>query len=316
MKEEDIRKLLQELGDVISLKDILKLGQELQAIPASKNFSNLMKWIDTKSNDIENLKKLFKFLKIGLLQIENPQLDPVIYKTIEEEFIIAANKNLRMFNQISLTYMKRLDNKFPIEGIIQTLLIFNDAKDEIKRLSTSLNYQKFQIKFLELFEQLIINDEEGRFLAYFFDWTLKFGYLIEAYLKEMLCMKLMIKNLLEDKTYEYLFKKTPAIGKILTFLGSDKIISKIRNAIFHSEFFFEYQINWDKRIITFKKGRDKYELSIKEFIDLFFLTIRLVFTFDFALINVHFFKINGGNEEVLEYIKLTFKKSIAPYLPV
>ncbi len=316
MNEEDIKKLFQELGDGFSLEDIVKLGQDFQTMPATKYFSNVMKWIDTKSNNIESLKKLYRLLKFGLFQTDNPQLDPFLYKIIEEEFIKAVNKDLKMFNQISLLYMKRLDNKFPLEGIYQTLLIFNDAKEDIEKLSTTFSYQEFQTKIVELFEHLIINNDEGQFLAYFFDWTVKFGYIIEGYIKEMLCMKLMIKNLLEDKTYEYLFERTPEIGKILTYLGLDKTISKIRNAIFHSEFFLEYQINWDKRIITFKKGKEKYELSIKDFVSLFFITTQIAIVFNFTLINVHLFKINKGNEEVLEYIINNFKKSIAPYLPV
>ncbi len=129
-------------------------------------------------------------------------------------------------------------------------------------------------------------------------------------------MKLMIKNLVENKKYEYLFERTPELGKILTYLKSENTISKLRNAIFHSEFFLEYQIKWDKRIIIFNKEKNKFELSIKEFVGLFFLTTQLIFTFNFALINVHLFEINNGNELVIEYIIKDFKKSIAPYLPV
>lgn len=315
MKENDIRKFFQELGDGFSLEDILKLEQDFQTMPFIKAFSATMKWIDTKSNDIESLKKLFKILKLGLLQTDNPQLDPDLYQVIEEEFIKATNKDLNKFNQISMSYMQKLNNKFPIEGIYQTLLIFNDAKDKIKQLSNIIGYHEFQIKILELFEQLILNNEEGQFLSYFFDWTLKFGYIIEAYVKEMICMKLMIKNLLEDKIYEYLFERTPEIGKLITFLGSDKFISKIRNAIFHSDFLLEYQITWEKRLITFKKGKERYELSIKDFMEFFFITTRVVSTFNFGLINVHLLEITEGNEEILEFIKDNLKKSIAPYLP-
>lgn len=316
MHKEDIKKLLQEFGEEFSLEEILELGQDSQTMSATSYISKVMRWIDSKLNSVESVKKLFKLIKIGLIQTDNPQLDSNLYKMFEEEFIKAVNKDLKKFNQISLVYMKKLDNKFPIEGIYQTLLIFKDAKDEIQKLSKTLDFKEFQAKFLELFEELIINNEEGQFLAYFFDWTLKFGYLIEAYVKEMLCMKLMIKNLVENKKYEYLFERTPELGKILTYLKSDNTISKLRNAIFHSEFFLEYQIKWDKRIIIFNKEKNKFELSIKEFVGLFFLTTQLIFTFNFALINVHLFEINNGNELVLEYIIKDFKKSIAPYLPV
>jgi len=314
MDEEDIRKFFEDLGEGFSLEDILNLGNEFETLNVIKAFSAIMKWIDTRSNDINSLRKVFKIIRLGLLQTDTRFVDPTLSKLFEEEFIKAAEKNLKTFNHISLTYMERLDNKFPVEGIYQTLLLFNDAKERIKQLSTNLGYKEFQIKFLELFEQLIINNEEAQFFSYFFDWTLKFGYFLEAYMKEMLCTKLMIKNLLEGKSYKYLFKRTPEMGKILTYLGKDKTVSRIRNAIFHSDFFLEYQINLDERLITFRKGKFEYKLSIKEFVSLFLIATQILNTYNFALINVHLFKINEGNEEVLEYIKKSFKRSISPYL--
>jgi len=314
MDEEDIRKFFEDLGEGFSLEDILNLGNEFETLNVIKAFSAIMKWIDTRSNDINSLRKVFKIIRLGLLQTDTRFVDPTLSKLFEEEFIKAAEKNLKTFNHISLTYMERLDNKFPVEGIYQTLLLFNDAKERIKQLSTNLGYKEFQIKFLELFEQLIINNEEAQFFSYLIAWTLKCGYFLEAYMKEMLCTKLMIKNLLEGKSYKYLFKRTPEMGKILTYLGKDKTVSRIRNAIFHSDFFLEYQINLDERLITFRKGKFEYKLSIKEFVSLFLIATQILNTYNFALINVHLFKINEGNEEVLEYIKKSFKRSISPYL--
>ena len=59
----------------------------------------------------------------------------------------------------------------------------------------------------------------------------------------MLCMRLMIKNLLVDEDNTSLFRKTPMIGDILKSLGQDREIRKIRNSIFHSDFFLKYKDN-------------------------------------------------------------------------
>jgi len=70
-----------------------------------------------------------------------------------------------------------------------------------------------------------------------------------------------------------------------------------------------------QRLIIFKKGKDNYEFPVKDFIGFFFITANIIQTFNFALINVHLFEIIEGNEDVIEFFKRDFKKSIAPYLP-
>lgn len=314
MDEEKIKKFFEDLGEGFSLEEFLNLGKDYNKLNVIDYFSSIMNWIDNKSNDINSLRILFKILKLGLLQTDNRIVDPILFKIFEEEFTKAVEINLKEFNEISLTYMKRLDGKFPVEGIFQTLLIFNDSKERIIQLSKNLGYDQFLKEIQELFEQLITANEESQFLKYFFDWTVKFGYFLEAYVKEMLCTKLMIKNLLEGQSYTYLFKKTPEMGKILTYLGRDKTVSRIRNAISHSDFFLEYQINFEERSITFKQGKFEQKLPITEFVSFFFITYQIFNTYNFALLNVHLFNVNEGNEEVLEYIKKDIKKSIRSYL--
>ena len=82
------------------------------------------------------------------------------------------------------------------------------------------------------------------------------------------------------------------IGAIIRDLGEDIIQGKYRNAIFHSDFFLDYEVNYNERLITFRNNDGTLEhLSAKEFLSSFFKTFQLIFTFDFTLEYVTLLKI-------------------------
>ncbi|MBD3214672.1 MAG: hypothetical protein GF311_18825 [Candidatus Lokiarchaeota archaeon] len=250
-----------------------------------------------------------------MLEIEPPFLNPAKYLQYEEEFIAAKKHNLEEFNEITLHYHKRISTKFPIIKIFNSLLIMMAIIKESPSKPQEINHYEFQKEILEKFLYKIIEQDKDKFDIYFFDWNLKFGYLIESYFKELLCIRLMIKNLLNNKTNKKLFNNnTPMIGSIFKDLYQNNNVEKsdegreedtdmrfIRNAIFHSDFSLEYDVNWDERLVSFYNFGEMIELSIKEFLTLFFETIQWIFSFDFALEYFHFNNIREGNEKVLEY---------------
>ena len=301
MDIENLKKLKQKVLKVIPPRDVRKLQVKIKNASYTDFIAIVMVWANNYSKKYE--KRYYNLAKIILLEIEPPILNPNAYKKYEEEFIKAANYNLKEFNEITIHYLKKINNKFPFDKIINSLLIMMVMTKDFVNSPKNVNYFEFQKKVLESFLYKIIEQDKERFDIYFFDWNLKFGYLIEGYFKEMLCMRLMVRNILTEEDNSNLFRNTPWIGNILQELGEDMDQRKIRNAIFHSDFFLEYEVNWEERLITFKNFDEKIELSTKEFLTLFFETIQQVFTFGFALEYVHFLKITKGNEEVLKYIK-------------
>lgn len=310
MDIENLEKLKQKVLKLLPPREVRKLQVKIKNASYTDFFGMVMAWVNNYSNKYK--KKYYNLAKIILFEIEPPILNPNAYTEYEEEFIKAANHNLIEFNKITIHYLKKINSKFPFDKLINSLLIMMVITKEFADFPENINYFEFQKQVLESFLYKVIDQDKERYDIYFFDWNLKLGYLIEGYFKEMLCMRLMVKKLLKDENNNNLFRKTPTIGKILKELGDDMDQGIIRNAIFHSDFFLEYEINWEERLITFSslKLEEKRGYSIKEFLTFFFETIQLVLTYGFALENVHFLKITKGNDKVLEYIKQDSYKSV------
>ncbi len=307
---ENLEKLKQKVLKLLPPRDVRKLQVKIKNVSYTDFFAIAMAWVNRYSKRYE--KRYYNLAKIILIEIEPSILNPNAYKEYEEEFIKAANLNLIKFNEITIHYLKKINRIFPLDKLINSLLIIMVITKDFTDFPEDVNYFEFQKQVLESFLYKVIDQDKEQYDIYFFDWNLKLGYLIEGYFKEMQCMRLMVKKLLNDEDNNKLFRKTPTIGNILKELGEKMDQGIIRNSIFHSDFFLEHEVNWEERLITFNslKLEEKREYSIKEFLTFFFETIQLVLTFGFALEYVHFLKITKGNEEVLEYIKQDSYKSV------
>ena len=307
---ENLEKLKLKVLKLLPPRDIRKLQVKIKNVSYTDFFAIAMAWVNRYSKRYE--KRYYNLAKIILFEIEPPILNPNAYKGYEEEFIKAANHNLIKFNEITIHYLKKINSLFPFDKLINSLLVMMVITKDFADFPENINYFEFQKQVLESFLYKVIDQDKERYDIYFFDWNLKLGYLIEGYFKEVQCMRLMVKKLLNDEDNSKIFRETPTIGKILKKLGEELDQGIIRNSIFHSDFFLEHEVNWEERLITFNslKLEEKREYSIKEFLTFFFETIQLVLTFGFALEYVHFLKITKGNEEVLEYIKQDSYKSI------
>ncbi|MFW9865201.1 MAG: hypothetical protein ACFFEN_03810, partial [Candidatus Thorarchaeota archaeon] len=303
MDPENLKKLKQKILRILPPRDVRKLQAKVKNASYAEFLAIVIAWADKYAKKYE--KRYYNLAKIILLEIEPPFLNPTAYKKYEGEFIKAANHNLKEFNEITIHYLKKINNKFPLFKIINSLLIMMVIIKEFADFPRNFNYFEFQKQVLESFLFKVVDQDKDRFDIYFFDWNLKFGYIIEGFFKEMLCMRLMVKNLLMNQDNSNLFHKTPWINNILKQLGEDIDQRIIRNAVFHADFFLEYKVNWEKKLITFNSlnFEEKRDYSIREFLNIFFETIQLVFTFGFSLEYVHFLKISEGNEEILKYIK-------------
>ena len=163
---------------------------------------------------------------------------------------------------------------------------------------------EFEEKFSKILYEMIENNQKDQFQLYFFDWVLKFGYLIEAYIKEFFISQLKLKCLLNNEDFNKIADNNKTIGQLLNTLETDKTLAIIRNAIFHTSFIIDYHIDFNKRKIIFKdwKGKTK-KLDINEFVGSYFKLFQLIQTeqlaFSFFIIKI--------NEEQL---KLQLQKQI------
>lgn len=153
----------------------------------------------------------------------------------------------------------------------------------------------------DLFETMLENRNETLFRHYFFDWVLKFGYLLEGYIKEILIVYLNSICICKNdnlNTYNLVMNELKrrhfTLGAVLTELTkfdseAPKELAYLRNAIFHTSFMLNYEINFQKRNITFiytEKGVEKEKnMTIGEFINYFYYLTKICTTFNTVLLN-------------------------------
>lgn len=307
MDKQKLTKLTERVLRFVPPKDKRKLQVKLRNVSNSVEFCRVgLVWINRyRKLYIKNYYKLAKVLLLGI-----DFLNSDTFNQYEQEFMQAVNKNLVEFNKITFHYIERINSKFPIDKLLNSLLIMMVLMRDFEGDPEKISFFELKDQVLGSFIEKLIDQDKERFDIYFFDWNLKYGYLIESYIKEMLCMRLMLKNLIGDKDNSKLFQHTPMMGFIVSELGEEVIQKEIRNAIFHSDFFLEYEANWDKRLITFiDQYGNFYEYSAKKFLSSFFETVQWIFTFDFALEYVHFLRISKGNENVHDKINKDFKNN-------
>ena len=162
--------------------------------------------------------------------------------------------------------------------------------------------KEYSDKFSELLYKMIESNQKDQFQLYFYDWALKFGYLIEAYIKEFLISKLKLKCLINNEDFNSIANKNQTIGQLLKTLETDNSLAFMRNAIFHTNFILEYHIDFDQRKIIFKDWEGKTKnLDINEFVGIYFKLYQLIQT-EILAHSFFFMRINE------KHFKLEFKK--------
>ena len=139
---------------------------------------------------------------------------------------------------------------------------------------------------------MIEKNQKDQFQLYFFDWVLKFGYLIEAYVKEFLNARLKLRCILNKEDYSKIANKNQTIGQLLRTLKTDNSLAFIRNAIFHTNFILDYHIDYNKRKIIFRDWEGKIKtIDINNFVGSYFRLFLFVQTEIFAF-SIFTIKIN------------------------
>lgn len=186
--------------------------------------------------------------------------------------------------EICNSYISTLQSKYPIQKITYNILLFRDFAPNLYEVMENTPINEYEEKVSSLLFEMIKNNQEDQFQYYFFDWALKFGYLIEAYIKEFLISQLKLKCLLKNEDFNKIADSNKTIGQLLKTLRKENTLATIRNAIFHTSFIIDYHIDFDKRKIIFKdlKGKTK-NLDINEFVGSYFKLFQLVQTELYAL---------------------------------
>ena len=157
----DIEKLRQKVLNLIPPGDRRKLQVKLKYASNTDLIAIVWAWINKYSKKYE--KWYYNLAKIILLETEPPVLNPNAYKEQEEEFIKAKNHNLNEFNKITIYYLKKINNLFPFDKIISSLLIMIVITEEFADSPQNISFVEFQKKVLESFLYKIIDQDRERF---------------------------------------------------------------------------------------------------------------------------------------------------------
>lgn len=255
--------------------------------------------------DLKILVELMEFINSNTEKIflDSNTIDKEVYKLMKNIINNAISINREKIEDALSLYLKSVSIKESTDTIIQTVLLNRDWYYGVLPLSKKKSIIDLIQVATDLFETMLENRNETLFRHYFFDWVLKFGYLLEAYIKEILIVYLksicVCKNdLLKiyNRVMRNLERRYFVLGAVLTELitldknfAKDKEWANLRNAIFHTSFELNYEINFQDRNIKFiyaEKGVDKEKIiTIVEFINHFYYLPKICTTFNVVLLN-------------------------------
>lgn len=225
----------------------------------------------------------------------NPyDFDLNFYSEIKSKIESAYKENSEVTDEILIFSHRKISEKYNYNRVIQSILMYRDIKEEIKEILHKMplrGYSKDIEKIIVKLQEFIEGCKEKEFKMYFFDYILKFGYLVEAYLKEIFIFYLKLCSII-DGTKNPSYKKIVnlesqnllTIGSVFHFLDNynsetDKEINKLRNSIFHSSFMIDYKLNFEERKFIFYDRDRVIEKSAEELILLFDYCIKIAHTF-------------------------------------
>lgn len=188
--------------------------------------------------------------------------------------------------KICKEYFQTLETKFPIQELTPNLLIYRDFAPKFFKSMESTPLEKLSNEFNSILFKMVEDHQEKEFYFYFFDWVLKFGYLIEAYIKEFLTTILKLKCLINKEDFNKIAKRNRMVGQLLKTLETEETLAILRNAIFHTSFILDYKVDLKRRNILFKdlNGRDK-KIKIEDFVWSYFKLLQIIQTHQLAFSN-------------------------------
>jgi len=250
---------------------------------------------------IEQIVGVFKSLKEEKHKVlEFFDMIPDFYLNFDKYLLKTNEVNREHYNQIRTflehalkidksktldsckSYILNVRTKYPIQSVTRNLLIIQDHLSKLTDITSKVPLKEYDKKLWTTLRELIEKNQKQKFLDYFFDWALKYAYIIEAFLKEYLMLVLKIECIANNEEFGKNYTGDETIGKIMMELeGSknDMNFVAIRNSIFHANFTMEYQINFEQRKIVFKKLKgEPVEITIKEFVQNYFGVVQTVQT--------------------------------------
>jgi len=225
----------------------------------------------------------------------NPyDFDINFYSEIKSKIESAYEENSEITDTILIFSHIKLSEKYNYNRVIQSILIYRDIQEDIKEILHNMplkGYSKDIEKIMIKLQEYIEGSKEKEFKMYFFDYILKFGYLVEAYLKEIFIFYLKLCSIIDgtkDPSYEEIInlesRNLLTIGSVFHYLDNfdsetDNEITKLRNSIFHSSFMIDYKMNFEERKIIFYDRDQVIEKGAEEIILLFDYCIKIIHTF-------------------------------------
>ncbi len=259
-------------------------------------------YIDVFFGDIEEqvefLKDKEKLREVYKIFIEN--LDRMIIKSglVDVDILHQLNSVIKScfeidpakFNEIVKSFISHIQPKYPWYNLTFNLLFVRDNYPDFYILFKETPLSELREQIIATIYKLIEEGQESQFHDYFFDWVLKFGYLIEAYIKEILIFHLRLRYLLEDLDFTKVKEEKLTVGRLIKRTEADKTIALFRNSIFHTSFLVHYNINLDDKKIIFRDLYNKKKvLSIEEFVISYFRLIQVIWTYTCSIIYYPYF---------------------------
>lgn len=232
-------------------------------------------------------------------------IDKKLFTLINNTLQAAYKMDESRCQEICRSYFNTYKTKYPIEKLTVNLLLFQKNYDQFLKLITNTPLYKLEEHFESFLFKLIEENQEEQFHFYLFDWILKFGYLIEAYIKEILITQVKFICLLNNEDFNKIPKKELTIGPLTTRFEADNTLRLFRNSIFHTSFLIDYQVNLDDRKLIFNdwEGKPK-DYSIEEFIGNYFRLIQVVQIF---VISIFSFFFNLHKDKIISEMNKLFK---------
>lgn len=287
--------------------------QSLESKSFFEALPDIYKNIAKSLQDSNRIKYLIDFLHIFLENYDKIILQSGIcnlnlFTKVKNTLKVVSEKSESKCKEICSSYINTYRTKYPVPALTINLLLFQKNYDQFLKLLTTKPLNKLGDYFESFLLKLIEENQEEQFHSYFFDWILKFGYLIEAHIKEVLITQLKFAYFLKKEDFKKIPKKELTIGPLINKLKGNPTISLFRNSIFHTSFLIDYKVNLEERKLIFKdwKGRKK-ELSIKEFIGNYFKLIQMVQTY---LLSISSFYFNIYKDKIIEGVTKAFTQDL------
>lgn len=243
---------------------------------------------EDKSKALEFIDMIPEFyLNFDKYLLKTNEVHKEHYNTIQSFLKKAVKVNKEATLEACKSYTLNVRSKYPLQSITKNLLIIQDHLSKFVDLTVQIPLKDYDMKLWTTLRELVEKNQRKKFLDYFFDWSLKYAYIIEAYLKEYLLLVLKIECIFADKDFDVIYTGKETIGTILNILEGTEHDMKyvaIRNAVFHANFSMEYRVNFEQRKIVFRKLKGVPEvISIREFVENYFGLIQIVQTEMLAL---------------------------------